>query len=107
MILSANFNLPFRFVDEGGYNVPYTWLKRRYSTKVHIKLEQNFTKSKEIGGIGIETSEGETVDLYTDEHGIINYIRVLIEYVEEDSQLNFDPSNFDFFRSFLYSLHGS
>jgi hypothetical protein len=82
MILSANFNLPFRFVDEGEYNVPYTWLKRRYSTKVHIKLEQNFTKSKEIGEIGIETSEGGTVDLSTDGHGIINYIGVLIEYVE-------------------------
>jgi hypothetical protein len=38
---------------------------------VHIKLE-NFTKSKEIGGMGIETSEGRTVDLSTDEHGIIN-----------------------------------
>jgi hypothetical protein len=94
-MIECNFNLPFRFVDEGKYNVPYTWLKRRYSTKVHIKLEQNFAKSKEIGGIGIETSEGGTVDLSTDEHGIMNYIGVLIEYVE-DSQLNFDPSNFDF-----------
>jgi len=53
MALCASFNLPFRFVDEGDYNVPYTCLKRRYFTKVHIKLEQNFTKSKEIGGIGI------------------------------------------------------
>ena len=62
MILCASFNLPFRFVYPGDYNVPYTWLKRIYIFRVQIKLEQNFTRSKEIGGIGIETSGGGLVE---------------------------------------------
>jgi hypothetical protein len=57
---------------------------------VHIKLE-NFTKSKEIGGMGIETSEGGTVDLSTDEHGIINYTRVSVEFEYNSCDLDFDP----------------
>lgn len=96
MILCASFNLPFRFVDASDYDVPYAWLKRRYFIRVQIKLEQNFTRSKEIGGIGIETSGGGSVDLSTDEHGIINYTKVLIEFEDESSNLSLDPSdNFD------------
>jgi hypothetical protein len=96
MILCASFNLPFRFVDPGNYNVPYTWLKRRY-IRVQIKLEQNFTKSEKIGGIGIQTSDGGSVDLSTDEHGIINYTKVLIEFEDESTSLSLDPcGNFDF-----------
>jgi hypothetical protein len=96
MRLRASFNLPFRFVDAGDYNVPYTWLKKKYFIKVQIKLEQNFTKSKEIGGMGIETSKGGTVDLSTDEHGIINYTKVLVEFEDKNSKVDFNPiGNFD------------
>jgi hypothetical protein len=91
MILCAGFNLPFRFVDEGEYNVPYTWLKRRYFTKVHIKKKQNFAESKEVGGMGIETSGGGNVDLSTEEHGIINYTRVLVEFEDDKLDLDLDP----------------
>ena len=56
--------------------------------KVQIKLKQNFAKSKEVGGMGIETSGGGTVDLSTDRHGIINYTRVLIEF-EDDNRIRF------------------
>ena len=65
-------------------------------------MEQNFTRSKEIGGIGIETSGGGLVDLSTDEHGIMNYTKVLIEFEDENSNLSLEPyGNFDF----LMQLH--
>jgi hypothetical protein len=88
MILCASFNLPFRFIDEGIYNVPYTWGSAKSFTKVHIKLEQSFSKSEQIAGFKIEKSEGSKVDTTVDEHGIINHTKVLVEFEDNKSSLN-------------------
>lgn len=89
MMIYARFNLPFRFVDEGTYDMPYLWMKRtKYNTKVHIKLEQSFERSKVIAGLEIEGWGGGNVDATSDEHGIINHTKVLIEFKDDSSSLD-------------------
>jgi hypothetical protein len=88
MILCASFNLLFRFVDEGTYNVPYTWVHTKSLIKVQIKLEQSFSKSEQIAGFKIEKSGGSKVDTTVDEHGIINHTKVLLEFEDNKNYLN-------------------
>lgn len=59
--------------------------------KVKIKLEQSFSKSEDIGGYKIETVGSGKVDSNADEHGIINYTKVVIEF--EDEIIHLDESH--------------
>lgn len=81
MKLGIKFNLPFRFIDEGNYNMIY----KKVFIKIDVKLIQNFEASEKIMGIKIETSgEGAKVDLNADSHGLVNFTQIKME-VEDKS----------------------
>ena len=76
MKLKVHFNLPFRFVDEGKYELSH----KKVAIKIHVKLMQNFEAAEKIMGMTIETSgEGSKVDMNADYHGMVNFTHIEME----------------------------
>jgi hypothetical protein len=90
MTLCALFNLPFRFVDPGTYDISLDLNHDKYHAKIKLSLGQESNKTSRLSGMQIEKSESASIELKADEHGVFNFTKVLIEF---DSKIGSIPED--------------